>query len=711
MTLSELLESQNIRTALIVDDFYDQVPTAVDIDPSSGAWPSFNDDLTPELRQRIVEIYPTSRSMRFDECVEDDKYVAAVWQLRSELGEIASELFETYIEDQAADEKYVRIVENSLGTLGLTVHTAGRNFADDAREVDIIVIDLFFGKAQDPASLAQSKVRLSEVIKSRAGRPPLVVLMSRSPRLESKKDEFRDEVGLLDSGFRIIRKEDLSNTNRLELQLERLAENSTDSQALARLFYELEVGVKRAVERTLDLLRKLRLSDVGQIQQLLLNAEGQPAGSYLVDVFDRVLAHEIEREPDIINSALTLNRFSVAKHPPPYVAGSADLQELVERMLTQNENRLQLPGSIDARVAFGDLLRMSPGANTEQVQRSILVDLTTDNVVLVLTPACDLQRVAAPRILLLVGTIKPLGVKDWSYTDDARTSAIRIDGALRWVKWDLKHIDTVSHKQINHALDSGNIRVISRLREGHALELQQRVLAGLGRVGQLPALPGTFPIQLEAFYPDVNGKLQSLRVAALSEGAVCFVGRDDNGPQALRMVMTETICDGVLSALADLDENLVADVARTAFQHVKTSPDLHKLMSRGFDLKGVNDQAWKEIPSETGASNGVRKMGLLAWNYMGHGDSLQRSALNKAGIIFVIRDIGRQDVPGLNEVMRSGLIESPDNSASSDPAPADPAPANPAPADHGVNNSAVENSPIDNSAVDLTQEEPRALEN
>src|SRR5271165_4545373 len=35
-----------------------------------------------------------------------------------------------------------------------------------------------------------------------------------------------------------------------------------------------------------------------------------------------------------------------------------------------------------------------------------------------LTPACDLQRNGAPRILLLVGMVEPLQAKDWSYGDD-----------------------------------------------------------------------------------------------------------------------------------------------------------------------------------------------------------------------------------------------------------------------------------------------------
>lgn len=658
MTLTELLAERGIRTALIVDDVYDAVPTAADIDPGNEAWSNFNDDLTPEQRAQIIEAYPAAEGIRFDDNVANDNYVASIWRLRDELGETAAPLFGTYIANQASDEHYVRLVKERLEALGLTVQTAGRNFIEAARTVDLIVIDLFFGKAQNPASLDDSKKRLREALQPRLANPPLVILMSRSSRLESKRDEFRDEVALLDSGFRILKKEDLEHTDRLELQLERLAENSVDSHALARLFYELEVGVMQAAKRTLGLLRKLRLSDIGQIQQLLLDAEGQPAGSYLVDVFDRVLAHEIEREADIIDSALLLNSFSAAKHPPPYVAGSADLQELVQRLLTQNENRLRLPGSVGGtRVAFGDLLRMSPIADAEQIQHAILVDLTADNVVLVLTPACDLQRGAAPRILLLVGTVKPLAARDWSYNDDARTSAIRIDGELRWVKWNLKHIDTVSHSQLNQALDTGGMNVVGRLREGHALELQQRVLAGLGRVGQMAALPGTFPVELDAFYPDVEGRLQRLEIEALSEGAVCFVGRDNGGSQALRLVMTEMSCDSLLSALEILNESQVAEQARRAFQHVKSSPDLRRLMTRGFDLKGVNDRTWKEIASETGTENRVPKMGLLAWNYAIQDEPLQRSCLSKAGIIFLIRDAEHPDVPGLGDAIRSGLIE------------------------------------------------------
>jgi hypothetical protein len=48
-----------------------------------------------------------------------------------------------------------------------------------------------------------------------------------------------------------------------------------ESRDLARFFYELELGIRGAADRTLRLFRKLKLSDIGQISDLLLSAEGE----------------------------------------------------------------------------------------------------------------------------------------------------------------------------------------------------------------------------------------------------------------------------------------------------------------------------------------------------------------------------------------------------------------------------------------------------
>jgi hypothetical protein len=286
------------------------------------------------------------------------------------------------------------------------------------------------------------------------------------------------------------------------------------------------------------------------------------------------------------------------------VAGSAELQDLVQRLLTQNEQRLRLPGSLDAVVTFGDVLRLPADADAERLKRALLVGLTADQVLLVLTPACDLQRSAAPRILVLVGMVQPLRAKDWSYGDDARTPSIKIGGELHWVKWNLKHIDTVSWAQLEKALESGDIRIVARLRDAHALEVQQRVLSGLGRVGLVSPLPATFPVEVEAFYATGDGRPARLEIAALNDGAVCFVGRDENGNQVIKLVMTEGSCDGIREAMAALTEENVAEAARKAFVHITSTPDLRRMLESGVDLKGAGPNDWTYIPSETGAANG-----------------------------------------------------------------------------------------------------------
>lgn len=669
MTLAGLLTDRGIVRALIVDDACDPVPTAADMRSAAGEWEIFNDDLEKRHRALLAERYPASAERRFDELVGDDGYVAAVWALRGELDGLAEPLFEIYDANQAADGRYVAIARERLEALGLAVETRGRAFADEELVADLVVIDLYFGGGQDDAALADSKKLLAKAIGPRAYNPPLVVLMSRSENLEAKRDEFRDEVGLVDSGFRILRKSDLDEGDRLERQIERLALNAADTRRLARFFAALDDGIAEAAARTLRLMRRLKLSDVGQIQQLLLDVEGEPTGSYLVDVFDRVLQNEIEAQAGIIDAAIGLNAFSSAQHPPPYVAGSPDLQELVERMLTQNAGRLALPGSSDGLVTFGDLLQASPPV-VGAAGPALPVDLPQDGVLLVLTPVCDLQRGGAPRILLLVGTAKPLTARDWSYGADARTAAVRIGGELRWIKWNLKHVDTVSWAQLEAALQAGAFSVVARLREAHALEIQQRVLAGLGRVGLVAPMPATFAVEVEAYYAGLGGVPARLEVAALEDGAVCFVGRDANSDPNLRLVLTEGGCDGLERALDDLDPALVAPPAHTALAHIKASGDLRRMLSSGLSLKGVGADAWTLMDSETGAAAGVQKMGLIAWNLAGHAAPLIAKQVNKAGVILLIRDVAADGAVGLTEAIRSGaLVPSADGAgADGDPA-------------------------------------------
>lgn len=602
------------------------------------------------------EEYPEAVGQRFDELIEDDRYVATVWNLRDRLDGLADDLFREYAANLSADLHYVAQVKGKLEDLGVAVETRGRAFADVASTVDLVVVDLYLGGSQDDLALSDSKRLLTEAIAPRMSDPPLVILMSRSEYLESKRDEFRDEVGLVDSGFRILRKSDIETGDRLELQLERLASNAVDTRRLARFFGEMSTGIAEAAVRTVSLMRKMRLSDVGQVRDLLLEVEGEPTGSYLVDVFDRVLQHEIEAQQGIIDAARGLNEFSVAAHPPPYVAGSPDLQELVARMLTQNPRRLLLPGTVEAIVAFGDLLCQGPEPAPETELGNLWKGREESDVLLVMTPACDLQRSGAPTILLLVGSLRPLTSSDWSYAPDARTPALRIGESLHWIRWNLKHLETASWQQLEEALQGNHATVVARLRKAHALELQQRVLSGLGRVGLVAPMPGTFGVEVEAYVPNEAGVPTRIDVPELRDGAVCFIGRDNSGNPNIKLVLTESGCDGLQAAVNAVDPEGTAEGSRKALAHIKSSGDLRRVLLSGLHLKKVGNNNWTPISSETGASQ-VPHMGLVSWNIQVSEEPLDAKNLGKSGVLLVIRDDQQAGSVSLAEVQRLGVLD------------------------------------------------------
>ena len=105
--------------------------------------------------------------------------------------------------------------------------------------------------------------------------------------------------------------------------------------------------------------------------------------------------------------------------------------------------------------------------------------MSRNDVLAVMTPACDLQRDGAKRVMLLVGTLKPLTARDWSYEDDpVRTPVVELDGERFWIKWNLKHVDMIAPATLAKAVAEGGLEVMARLRESHALELQQKMLHG-----------------------------------------------------------------------------------------------------------------------------------------------------------------------------------------------------------------------------------------
>ena len=649
-----LLTQSNISRALIVDDAYDDVPLAMDLAMDTDEWTHFFEDLLEDDKAVLREIYPAYDELRGDELQADDGFVSALWggsgRIRSEL---LDPLLVRYRWTSETDLAHLNSLKSSLEGFGLACTTAGREFGAASEDADLVMIDLFLGSGQRSDDIEIAIEGLAAVIKARPASPPIVVLMSRSARLEEKREDFRDRCALFASTFRIISKADLADHGKLGRLLVRLATHFDDSLKLAAFVDSWQMGVDRARDRSSTLIRRLELSDYAQIQQLLLSAEGEPTGSYIVDVFDAVLRHEIEREESIIDGAIELNGLTTDIYPPPYLAGSRDLQDLVQRSLFQNRERLRLQGAEGSRVAFGDLLMRKPvGAVGVPIEAAAaaLHGIESDQILLTVTPACDLQRAGqgAKSIMFLVGRLRPLRPADWQYTEDPiRTPVIELaDGLRHWIKWDLKHVLTLAPDEIGRLFDdAGGFATVARLRDSHTLELQQKLLSSLGRVGLMAPMPATFLMRVELLLAGTDRKLFNVLVPALTAEGVCFVGR--RGDKDMRLVLTEDQCEGISDAIGAIDIDQIDPKAHPAFAYLRGSSDLLVALERGISLPTSQQSNFKEIPSPTGTMLGtrIRTIGLIVRNRPREDISLSNAEIPKAGIVLATWDRDRLGKP------------------------------------------------------------------
>lgn len=651
--LSALLERENIRKVLVVDDAFDTVPKAQDLLIEDSEWTHFFDDLDESDREALNAIYPGFDGERADRLRESDDFIAALWRNAGTIrAELLEPLFARYRHDTEADLRQLDTLLQQLTGLGLEYETAGRQFVDQAVNADLLIIDLFLGSSQQADDIDQAVLGVARVSSTRSDTPPLVILMSRSPRLESKRADFRDRAGLFESAFRIISKADLADANKLKRVLTRLAYHYRDSLKLTTFLNAWRTGVQRASDRAAELIRRLDLTDIAQVRQLLLDAEGVPPGSYLVDVFDKAFQYEVESQAPIINAAIGLNSLTADSYPPPYLEGSKDLQQLVNHALFQNRERLRLPGSEESKVAFGDLLwrkqRDAPVEAGAEAPQGPLAAIGREQVVAVLSPACDLQRQGAKRVLLLVGELRPLGPTTWTYKEEpTRTPVMRLpSGENLWIKWDLKHIETVSHKELEVLFeDPKGFILAARLRESHALELQQKLLSNLGRVGLTAPMPATFPLVVDVYLPDAERRPRRLDIPLLLQnGGVRFVGRQ--GESDTRLVLTETTCDAICQQIQQVDLNTVHPNAHAALNYVRDSGDLLLALERGVALPGPSAQNWKDVFSPSGATTGegaqgkTRTIGLVGTKSFVEAVNRQLSGseVQKAGILLSVGD-------------------------------------------------------------------------
>jgi len=626
--IAQLLTDNGIRKAAIIDDAFDEAPRAYDLDVES--WNTFWDDITV-YEDAIRTIYPGYSSAEREDLQDSNEFISLLWEHRESLPTgVRSTLFENYEQKSPVERKWLNGLVDSLKSLGLECTTLGREFADKVGDADLIIIDLFLGFLESERDMQKAIEGVGKLILGRESSPPLVILMSRSPRLAEKRNEFRDRAGLLGSTFRVSSKVNLATDGKLEAILVRLATHYQDAKRVAGFVHAWDNGLDQARKSFIQVLRRLDLQDLAQIRALLLDFEGQDLGEYLLDVADRVLQHEIEDDDTTIAAALELNTIDLSKYPAPHLSGSPDLQDLVHRMLFLHSDRLLL--SIDdgkVQLRFGDVLRWKVGDGT----------VFSDDVSIVVTPACDLVRNGAKRVMLLSGVLEGLEPKNWSYrTDPVRTAIVVLpEEGRKWIKWNLKDVKALSWNELDTVLaNEDKAKRIGRLREMYAVELQQKLLAYVGRIGQPANLPVPFLVDVAFFYVDTDSKVKKLNIEPI-DSAACYVGKDAQSKPVHRLVLTEQACDLIEQALQALHDDKVNTAARASLTAVKGDSGFFTAFEHG-EIEISTEEGTKTIRGkDNNVYASIVRGGDLAEGIKVSGDQ------KKAALIVKVMDIAEED--------------------------------------------------------------------
>ncbi|ADD75689.1 Hypothetical Protein PANA_0522 [Pantoea ananatis LMG 20103] len=588
--IRELVNIKKIKKALLIDDSYNKKPKKENISYSDD-WDLLFSDLTVRDIEIIKEKFPDYENIEVDALKESDEFIAILWDLRDQI-QSCTPFFERYISDTNYDLELLNHLKKKLCEYNIEVTQIGIPLLADSShkailknpEIDLIFIDLFLGGSQDSKSKKRSIDTIKHIIKERENSPPLVILISRSPSLESSKIEFRDETLIIESMFRILPKIDIKNDVKFEQILYRLIYEIENSKKIVNFINSWKRGINSSLEKTLATMRSLDLSTYSKLKELLLDGEGESTGNYIVDVFEHIMQHNIEEDSDIINSAIRLNDLGNSSTYYPYITKDKNLHTLLYSVLFKNNNRAKISSTDGKNLRFGDIISICSLENADEKEKHYLIDrYNSEDVFIVITPACDLQRCSVYNVLLLKGKISNLSLNSWIANDnEIITPIVKIDDEFKSIKWDVKSIETLLAKDISNMLENNFIKKIATLRENAALSIQQNFLASVGRVGLIAPMPASYIVKLELFYLDKNKKLKKIDLTENNSPqenfAICYVGRYLQEKNSKSITLSEELAENIRKSICDIDIEDVYPKTKKVISIIKDSVEIqHKL--------------------------------------------------------------------------------------------------------------------------------------
>ncbi|MEQ2024979.1 hypothetical protein ABLB84_04180 [Xenorhabdus szentirmaii] len=595
--LNIIMKENRINRVLVIDDAYELYPENKDLFDYDEEWSNLFQDLESSDIAKIKLAYPEYDYMEWEELVTSNEFLKVLWDLYhdSKSNSPIGRFFEQYVRDKEYDLKILNTLRKYLESLNLEVVTTGRLDNGFEGDFDIIITDLFLSSSQN--SIDESISRINRIIDSTYNKP-LLILMSRSTRLEEKSKEFRNKIDFIESMFSIIEKKQLLDGNKLSRVLTDLVENKTASHNILDFINKWREGVRSAAERSINILKTIDIADYKKIKQLMLDAEGESTSSYIIDIMSNLLQYELENERPIIESSVLLNE--IKSNYLPRISKDTNLQEIVEKIHCKNITYYSI-NKIQS-IGIGDILLIE---NLKKVKLSLKNYTLEENTVLLsISPACDLQRCNDKyNAIFLKGKLEPFKIREWIKNTDT-SQIIKINDEFYFVDWDLKNPFTILYKQLKLNLIKENLRIIAKLRDSYTLSMQQNSLSQIGRIGTIAPLPASSNIDVKFFY---KNKYKEITELNLDKNEYCFskiytshrAFRNQKDHELNKLIISSELCEKLHEAIDHLDLNDIDSSSHEAFKLIKEELYLDSIIKS----EGVN------IPIDREGSRNIIKNG------------------------------------------------------------------------------------------------------
>lgn len=548
--VQRVFEDNNVKTALIVDDVYDDIAEFEDDDLQRAYALIERDDLIQDAWTGAGGMVPVDLGALADQLKPTGELArllnAALRTTEdSPLRTLARAIFAKVAEDKIAKLKPLDDLRALLDGLGIAVSP----FGSDGPGVDepkhpLIFMDYYLGPKGAP-SIDKSIDRVMRIVsRYPQAERPIVVLMSSELASAKKTREFRDRSELLGSQFEFVIKAKFGDQGfAFVASLADMVEFISQSRTIGTFVDAWKSALTDAATEFVQSIRTLDVQDYYHIRNKLGDGAEHRFGDHVSTLFSGYFRKLVEDRSDLRNVTSEMNGLAFTGMPPNPFSPSEVVSAMAFAASFQDLSKHPALAGKDATIELGDVFfrQITTGKKTEA------------SVSIVVSQDCDLEHGKVDNVFMIDGVVHKHSSKRLSSEAADRHTLLRVDlfqheGDNYTIEWDARRTRVLPLASFNdQILDRGFVRV-ARLRAVQALALQQKFAAHLTRVAMPDSLP-TYRYTAGEVFIREGVKLRSIEVNwKASARRLCVIG-----PDSPRVSIVLDVFDRIRLALLALD--------------------------------------------------------------------------------------------------------------------------------------------------------------